>query len=64
MHVTKRNVTMKKSLQNEVDDRWRKKGQVHTKKENKPEVCTECKGYGSLENGEACPSCEGIGEIW
>lgn len=53
-----------KALDTEKDDRWRKKGHMHNDKHSEPEVCRECQGYGSLDNGEVCPACEGTGEQW
>lgn len=62
----------RKNLNNEKDDRWRKKGHAITS-ESKfiPDVCTTCGGTGVvLEyniSGDAvgmpdCPTCGGTGE--
>jgi uncharacterized paraquat-inducible protein A len=46
------------------DDRWKRKGVVHTGKENKPEVCPECLGLGRTVEHEVCPVCDGDGIVF
>ena len=54
---------LRKYLKDELDTRWRTKGGMHTKKEQKPEVCRDCGGEGHVGYGE-CGTCEGTGEVW
>jgi len=58
-----------RTLDNEKDDRWRRKGVVHTGKEFEPNVCPVCGGVGTLidyPSGKEvdCPHCEGTGEVY
>ena len=46
------------------DDRWKRKGVVHTGKELKPEVCPECLGLGRTIENDECPTCGGEGIIY
>jgi DnaJ-class molecular chaperone len=55
---------MKKNLDNEYDDTWRRKGHVHEGKENYPDVCPACCGVGFDDNGDECTECDGLGEVW
>lgn len=56
-------MTIKKNLENEVDDSWRRKGHLHEGMENWPEVCPDCGGFGYVYD-EECETCSGTGEIW
>ena len=46
------------------DDRWKRKGVVHTGKENHPKVCPECGGLGRTIEHEECPVCFGDGVVY
>jgi DnaJ-class molecular chaperone len=46
------------------DDRWKRKGVVHTGKENEPEICSECQGTGLSLDGDTCIVCDGDGTIY
>jgi DnaJ-class molecular chaperone len=60
--------TYHRTLANEMDDRWRRKGVVHTGKDDAPQVCPVCKGTGKVPDlyvvETDCPNCEGTGEIY
>jgi DnaJ-class molecular chaperone len=56
-------MTFKKTLDNEVDDSWRRKGHIHEGVENLPDVCPDCGGLGEW-NGEECERCQGTGEVY
>jgi len=59
--------TFHRTLDNEKDDRWRRKGVVHPGKNDEPDVCPVCKGTGKVPAlyGETdCTNCEGIGEVY
>ena len=63
-------MTIKKNLENEIDDTWRRKGHSHVT-DNKyiPHVCPTCNGYGYIKDFDIeymkypCTTCGGIGEI-
>jgi DnaJ-class molecular chaperone len=46
------------------DDRWKRKGVVHTGKENDPEICPECGGLGRISEDEECLICFGEGIVY
>ena len=52
-----------KTLDTEMDIRWRRKGHSHIV-DNKyiPKVCPVCKGNGQIDD-TMCHKCEGTGEI-
>lgn len=58
---------MHKNLDNEVDDRWRRKGGAHKLVDKRPRVCPNCGGAGEISSNshwEECKHCEGLGEIY
>ena len=61
-------MTIKKNLENEVDDSWRRKGHVHEGKELAPDVCPACRGLGFIDDDEPeetiCLECGGTGEVF
>ena len=65
-------MTIKKNLENEVDDSWRRKGVPHLQKEDVPDVCPNCQGLGFIDvkdssgrsYAEICLICEGTGEVY
>jgi len=56
--------TFHRTLDNEKDDRWRRKGVVHTGKDSKPDVCPACNGWGWAFDNKSCPVCEGEGVVY
>ena len=46
-----------------IDDTWKKKGHIHTGKDNTPVICPICKGTGYVDN-YVCPKCEGEGVVY
>ena len=56
-----------KTLDTEMDDRWRRKGHGHiTHPHYEPIVCNNCKGIGYIITTEVtviCPVCQGTGEL-
>lgn len=63
---------MSRTLNNEGDDSWRKKGHAHALKSKTPTVCPTCKGRcimklkqfnTDLWYDDLCPTCNGTGEI-
>ena len=64
-------MTIKKVTRNILlveDDRWRKKGgPMKTGKEDLPNVCPNCNGFGYILNGNTkyiCSVCQGLGESY
>lgn len=58
---------IKKNLNNERDDTWRRKGHIHEGKEVVPEVCPNCKGFGYVLHGNTeieCQTCGGEGYVY
>lgn len=56
-----------RNLENELDDRWRRKGGMHKQQIDMPSVCKTCRGRGDIfVNGDliVCPVCEGLGEVY
>lgn len=56
-----------RNLDNELDDRWRRKGGAHRQPVDMPSVCPACRGKGEMHvNGRliVCPVCEGLGEVY
>lgn len=55
-----------RTLDNEVDTRWRYKGGPHSRKLPEPRVCVKCggRGYFCMAYKEiSCVECGGTGEI-
>ena len=66
-------MTLKKNLENELDDRWRSKGGQHRCAVPAPDVCPDCGGDGyewlagapaTSKNKLICKRCDGTGEVW
>lgn len=58
-------MTLKKNMENEIDDRWRTKGSAHSTKIRVPKVCSACRGTGTLRVNKVyvdCMVCNGTGE--
>lgn len=62
-----KNSMMSKTIKNEKDDTWRRKGHYHP--QYKDDTCPSCQGTGAIvyvnDNGieweEVCPLCNGTG---
>ena len=60
---------LKRTLVNEEDKRWRRKGGTHLKGRDSdkiaPKVCPDCGGSGSRNpsGSPVCDTCDGLGEV-
>jgi DnaJ-class molecular chaperone len=58
----------RRNLATEIDTRWRNKGHTHGEDSDFPEVCSDCHGFGYVEdcngNEHECFTCKGEGVIF
>jgi DnaJ-class molecular chaperone len=53
-----------KDLEDEKDQRWRKKGGPHRTFNYLPNICRHCEGLGTNVEGDICEYCDGTGTYY